>query len=273
MRKKPQKYSLEDIRLNSTKQLDLFFNPTIKMAADLMNVSVSVVSEWLGQEQLITEGDDKLSDDAIIFLSEKYVSRMHRYFDNCVASWDFLDTTERSLFSQFKRRYGKFFHLSIEEWGDIDTRRIAGDFIDELLEISHDVYLEGFEPFHFPRITVRGYNRLDTRLDLYLHSESKGRSYLLFSISHSLYYGSRLKTRIPATPGHRDIVLEILQENRFHIFTGESEDNVQIDAISLFFNVNQPQLAIVPVFGYQRRKSNNKHEGFHENQTHFCCPA
>lgn len=261
--------------LNSS-WLDTLFSPTIEMAAELMNVSVNVVEEWLAQEHLATDVDGKLSEAAIDFLADKYASRLHRYFDNCLSSWDTLDAKERELFSQFKRKYGKFSHLWRDKWKDIDEKRIVRDFKAELKKKGQDYYfdgIEGFEPFEFPSIVVKGYNEIDAYPVYYLDAEPKERSVLLFSISHSLYYGSRIKTRIPAKPEHRDIVLEILQENRFHIFTGESEDNVQIDAISSSTNVNQPQLAIVPVFGYPRHKNKLPHEIIDKNKAYFSCPS
>lgn len=273
MNKEPQKYTLDQIKLQSSRQFNSLFSPTTEMAAELMNVPVSVVEEWLEQELLIVNGDNSLSETAIDFLAAKYVSRTHRYFDNCVASWDTLDPKERTLFSQFKRKYGKFFRFRIDEWKDIDAKRIAADFKAELEEMGLNDFLDGFGSFPFRAVAISEPNRIDADLILSLSLERSQRSVILFSISHSLYFGSHLKTRIPAAPGHRDIVLEILQENRFHIFTGESEDNVQIDAISLLFNVNQPQLAIVPVFGYQRRQNNYSHEYHYKNKTHLGCPA
>ena len=260
----------------STSWLDTLFSPTIGMAAELMNVPVNVVEEWLAQEYLATDVDGKLSEAAIDFLADKYASRLHRYFDNCLASWDTLDAKERELFSQFKRKYGKFSHLWRDEWKDIDEKRIIKDLKAELKKKGLDNYFaefEGFEPFEFPSIVVKGYNEIDAYPVYYLDAEPRERSVLLFSISHSLYYGSRIKSIIPAKPEHRDIVLEILQENRFHIFTGESEGNVQIDAISSFVNVNQPQLAIVPVFGYPRHKNILPHEIFDKNKAYLSCPS
>lgn len=260
----------------SASWLDTLFNPTVEMAAELMNVPVNVVEEWLAQEHLAADVDDKLSEAAIDFLADKYASRLHRYFDNCLVSWDTLDAKERELFSQFKRKYGKLYHLWKDEWKDIDEKRIVKDFKAELKKKGQDYYfdgIEGFEPFEFPSIVVQGFYEIDAYPVYYLDAEPGERRVLLFSISHSLYYGSRIKTRIPARPEHRDIVLETLQENRFHIFIGESEDNVQIEAISSSTNANQPQLAIVPVFGYPRHKNNLSHEIFDKNKAYFSCPS
>lgn len=260
----------------SASWLDTLFNPNVEMAAELMNVPVNVVEEWLAQEHLAADVDDKLSEAAIDFLADKYASRLHRYFDNCLVSWDTLDAKERELFSQFKRKYGKLYHLWKDEWKDIDEKRIVKDFKAELKKKGQDYYfdgIEGFEPFEFPAIVVKGYNEIDAYPVYYLDAEPGERRVFLFSISHSLYYGSRIKTRIPARPEHRDIVLETLQENRFHIFIGESEDNVQIEAISSSTNANQPQLAIVPVFGYPRHKNNLPHEIFNKNKAYFSCPS
>ena len=276
MRKRRRNNTTIQFEPLSTSWLDTLFSPTIEMAAELMNVPVNVVEEWLAQEHLATDVDGKLSEAAIDFLADKYAFRLHRYFDNCLASWDSLDAKERELFSQFKRKYGKFSHLWRDEWKDIDEKRIVRDFKAELKKKGQDYYfdgIEGFEPFEFPSIVVKGYNEIDAYPVYYLDVEPRERSVLLFSISHSLYYGSRIKTRIPDQPEHRDIVLEILQENRFHIFTGESEDNVKIDAISSSTNVNQPQLAIVPVFGYPRHKNTSLYESTNEIKTYFSCPS
>ena len=249
-----------------------FFNsccPTIAMAAELMNVSVSVVEEWLSYEHFSLNEEGHLTEEAIDFLADKYVNRLHKYFDNCIASWENLDGNERKLFMQFKSRYGKFYRFHIERWKDIDARRIAKDFKNELENRAHDAYFRSllgtdyYDQFMVIQEVSEQLNRYDYCLT---YSE---RSLLLFELSHSLYYGSRLKTNVPERPEYRDILLEILQENRFHIFPVESDSNVLIDAF-LFPIVKQPQLAIAGVFGYCRHKNIFFYESFNKNQTYNC---
>ncbi len=265
-KKKHKNYasSLEHFRMS---WIDSLFSPTISMAAELMNVPVNAVEEWLAKEHLEIVENDRLSEAAIDFLAKKYASRIHKYFDNCKTSWDTLDIKERQLFSQFKRKYGKFYRIRINEWKDIEVQHIIRDFKEELKQKGRDAYFEQFEPFSFPTIIVSSAEDVS---DFSFSGDlvPRERGILLYAISHSLYYGSRIKTKIPARPGHRNIILEILQQNRFHIFTGESEDNVPIDAIKI--PINQPQLAIVPVFGYRRHKNKYFHE---KTQINFSRPS
>jgi len=268
MKKRKNKEIVSDQEFKPFSFIDLF-SPTIEMAADLMNVSVSVIEEWLFREHFQLDQDRHLYEDAIDFLAEKYVDRLHKYFDNCTAAGESLEGNERILFNQFKSKYGKLYRFHIEKWSDVDAKRIAKDFKKELSDKAAKVYfLDGdFECLELSESIIAAskavpFDRLS--FDVLTISE---RALLLSELSHSLYYGSRLKTKIPARPGYRNIVLEILQENRFHIFTGESDSNALIDAF-LSSYVKQPQLAIASVFGYLGHKNNRFHETYYQNQTY-----
>lgn len=260
---------------NTSQSIELFaslFNPTIEMAAELMGVSSSVVEEWLAQEHLSLVWENKLSDKALDFLAQKYVSRLHRYFINCKKSWAEMDAEDRALFREFTSKYGRFIFFWAKEWKDINTKRIERDFKKELRDKAVETYFHDITPYTFSPIEIEELSRSQDS-SLYEHLCSPvyiERPSLLTVISHNLYFRARIKTHIPSPPELRHIFLEILQENRFHIFTGESEDNVIIDANSSSKNVNQPQLAIVPVFGYYRHKNNVLYE---KNKVDLCCPA
>ena len=205
---------------------EALFNPTIEMAAEIMNVPKSVVAEWLNQENY-TIIDERLDDSAIDFLAKKYVVRLHRYFDNCTHNWKDLDDKDRDLFNEFRTRYGKFFFRRASEWKDIDQRRIERDFRNELESKARDAFFEKYDS-----IRLKGIDEL-LQSDITVAYENivkvKNERILLYRISHNLYYSSRRKTTIPVSPEYRDIVIEILIENRFHIFSGESDSNVLID--------------------------------------------
>ena len=243
------------------------FGPTIDMAADLMNVSVNVVEEWLSRENLSLDEDEHLTEDAIDFLAEKYVNRLHKYFDNCLASLDNLDSKEQAIFEDFKSKYGKFYRRHINKWGDIDAKRIAKDFRQELSTKAYSAFFDGFEVIDFSK-QILAVQEVVPRIywDNYTQYE---RGVLLYELSHSLYYGSRLKTKVPRIPEYRHIVLEILQENHFHIFSGESDSNALIDAF-LSSYVKQPQLAFANVFGYLGHKNARFNEFFYQNKTCHC---
>lgn len=241
------------------------FNPTIDVAADLMNVSVTVVEEWLSRENLLLDEEDHLTEEAIDFLSQKYVERLHKYFDNCLTAWDYLDDKERVLFDEFKSKYGKFFRRHIVKWDDIDVNRIAKDFRQELGSKAYNAYFDGFEAIDFSEQIIAAQEVVPCIFrDNYTKYE---RGIFLYELSHSLYYGSRIKTKVPKIPESRHIVLEILQENRFHIFSGESDSNALIDAI-LSSYVKQSQLAIASVFGYLRHKNSRFYGAINKTKTH-----
>ena len=243
------------------------FMPTIDVAADLMNVSVTVVEEWLSRENLLLDDEDQLTEDAIDFLSQKYVDRLHKYFDNCLTAWDHLDNKERVLFEEFKSKYGKFFRRHIEKWDDIDVKRIAKDFRQELSSKAYNAYFNGFEAIDFAEKIIAA-----KEVEPYIFSDNYTkyeRGVLLYELSHSLFYGARIKTKVPRIPESRHIVLEILLENRFHIFSGESDSNALIDAF-LSSYVKQPLLAIASVFGYLWHKNSRFYENYYQTQTHYC---
>lgn len=245
------------------------FRPTIEMAAELMNVSASVVEEWLSRVCFSMDAQGRLSEIGIDFLAKKYINNLHKYFDNAMLSWDNMESEERDLFVQFKAKYGKIFRFHVEKWKDIDVNRIEKDFRKELDDKAFDaLYYElGFiDTRKYQTISAQEIYALRDSLDAFTRSE---RVPLLYLLSHSLYYATRINTRIPIRPECRDIILEILQENRFHIFSGESDSNVLIDAF-LSSKVKQPQLAIASVFGYTRHKNNRFNETHYQNQTYSC---
>ena len=242
------------------------FRPTIDMAADLMNVSIDVVKEWLHRENLSSsQEDDILTEEAIDFLAEKYVGRLHKYFDNCIAYEDSLGSREQSLFDEFKAKYGKFYRRYIDKWDDIDTKKIAKDFKQELNNKTYDAFFGEFDISNLTDQVI-----LAQELSNHIYEDGgihQGERVFLYEISRSIYYGSRLKSKAPKDPEYRNIVLEILQENRFHIFSEESDSNALIDAI-LSSYVKQPQLAIASVFGYRRHKNVGHHDNNHQSKTY-----
>lgn len=244
------------------------FRPTVGMAAELMNVSVNVVEEWLSRVSFSLDTQGRLSDTGVDFLADKYVDYLHKYFDNCMSSLDDMDGEEWDLFIQFKARYGKIYRSHIEKWKDIDVKRIEKDFRKELNNKAFDAFYQeiGFiDEIKFQAIPTQEIYVLRDSLDAFTRSE---KAELLYKLSHSFYYVTRINTRIPIRPDCRDIILEILQENRFHIFSGESDSNVPIDAL-LSFKVKQPQLAIACVFGYTRHKNKKTHENIHKSKAYY----
>lgn len=240
------------------------FAPTIDMAAELMNVPADIIREWLIQNEFWLDEECHLSQEAIEFLAEKYIKRLHRYFDNCVSAGDDLDSKELERFTTFKKKYGKIYRIRIKKWSDIDIHRIARDFKNELKHKAFSAYFDEFEPFEFPTILLSE----AVSIEIIARNKSRSNNSSLFtSISHSLHYGARIKKKVPARPRYRNIVLETLQENRFHIFSGESDSNALIDA-TLTLQVKQPQLAIATVFGYIRHKNKRFHETHNEIQAY-----
>ena len=250
------------------------FNPTIEMAAELMGISKSVVEEWLAQEHLNLVWENKLSDKALDFLAKKYVSRLRRYFINCQKSWADMDQEDRALFREFIGKYGRFFFFWVKDWKDIDTKRIERDFKKELLNKAAEAYFQDFTPYKLSPIIIEDTSRPQefSIYDYLYHSVYTERPSLLTAVSHSLNYRARIKTHIPAPPEHRVIFLEILQEYRFHIFTGESDSDDIIEAYLSSTKLNLPWLVIASVFGSPRHKNKEYHERlFKKNKTYCCC--
>lgn len=247
------------------------FNPTIEMAAELMGVSKSVVEEWLAQEHLDLVWENKLSDKAIDFLSKKYVSRLHRYFVNCKNSWENMDAKDRDLFHEFVSQYGKTFYFWVREWKDINSEKIERDFKRELQSKAAESYFQDFTPYDISSIIVDTTVAHEFSVYDFLYTEVKReRPSLLYSISRSLYYVARIKTRIPITPEFRNIFLEILQEYRFHIFTGESESDDIIEAYLSSNKLNLPRLVIASVFGSPRHKNKELYERDYNQDKTYC---
>lgn len=266
--KKKRKNHDTTIMASDLSFIQTLFNPTIDMAAELMNVPASAVREWLDQEHLSPVYGDGLTDNAIDFLSKKYLARLHKYFDNCMGSWTDLDENERVLFDKFRRKYGSIILFWVREWKDLDHKMIIRDFKNELEKMAHRAYFPDFCSFEAP--TIHGIEAIELDGDYlcFPHSELTENSLLLSTISHSLYYRARIKTKIPNNPVYRDILLEVLQENRFHIFTEESDSNDQIEVISQLFKEKQPQFAIATINGYLRRNKKITNECYKENKTY-----
>lgn len=246
--------------------IEALFNPTVDMAAEVMNVPASTIVEWLAQEHYPIVGGDRLSDKAIDFLASKYVSRLHTYFDNCMSSWDSMDSDERDLFNQFRIRFGHSFYFWVNKWKDIDRKSLIRYFKSELAKKADEAFCAEFSVTG----TFSSLVFVDSpeHSDIwYLLSEPVRLSGVLTAISHSNYYGIRIKTELPLAPDYRDILLEILQENRFHIFTGDADSDGSFDAILNRDSLKQPQIAIAPVFGYSRHKN-----AFHDEEvpSHSC---
>ncbi len=269
--KKKRKNQNTTIMASDLSFIQTLFNPTIDMAAELMNVPTNVVKEWLDQEHLSLVHGDRLTDNAIDFLSKKYLARLHKYFDNCIDSWTDLEENERVLFNKFRRKYGSFILFWVWEWKDLDHKMITRDFKNELEKMAQRAYFPVFCSFEAP--TSHGIEAIELDGDnlCFPHSELTENSLLLSTISHSLYYRARIKTRIPNNPVYRDILLEVLQENRFHIFTEESDSNDQIEAISQLFKEKQPQFTIATINGYLRRKNRITNECHKKNKAYCCC--
>lgn len=239
--------------------IEAIFNPTVDIAAEIMNVPTSTIVEWLTQEHYSLVGGNRLSDKAIDFLAAKYVSRLHRYFDKCMASWDSMDSKERDLFNQFRVRFGHTFPFWVNKWKDIDKKSLIRFFKSELAKKAEVAFCAEF--------SVTGSNSSLVFVDSPVQSdiwyplfESARVSGLLTAISHSYYYGIRIKTALPSAPDYRNITLEILQENRFHIFTGDADSDGSIDAVLNQESLKQPQIAIAPVWDYSRHKNALLHE-------------
>lgn len=241
------------------------FNPTVEMASELMNVPEATIQTWLTQEHYPVVGDGHLTNEAIDFLATEYVSHLHTYFDTCILSWDIMDKDERRLFDKFRRRFSNPFFSLVTEWKDIDTQSIARVFVAEL-------FFKAFKAFslEFDHYLSDHFTRIKSILSDLEPIEMENVSELISVISHSCYYGTRVKvkTKLPTAPDYRNILLEILQENRFHIFSGETEFHGLFEAILNYHHLKQPQIAIAPVFGYPRHKNTVSHE---KDKAYRCC--
>ena len=247
--------------------IEAIFNPTVDMAAEIMNVPASTIVEWLSQEHYPIVGGDRLSNKAIDFLASKYVSRLHTYFDNCMSSWDSMDLHERDLFDQFRIQFGHTFPFWVNKWKDIDKKSLIRYFRSELAKKADEAFCAEFNVAgsYSSLIFVDSPVLSDRCYPIFEPVRISG---LLTALSHSIFYGIRIKTELPSAPDYRNILLEILQENRFHIFTGDADSDGSFDAFLNRDSLKQPQIAITPVFGYSRHKNALLHEKVPINS---CC--
>lgn len=240
-RKKKKTISESEIECFTPFSFESLLRPTVKMAAEVMNVRSSVIYEWLEQAQ-ISINDDKLSSCAVDLLVEKYIERTKRYFLNCLDSVSEMSAEDYRLFLKFTSKYGKPFR-STNKWENINVKRIEKDFRDELKDKVYDEFFHITEVIDLKNILVA--EEIDIyEYDFYPKRASDSNS-LLYHISRSYLYNTILHSRVPKKPQQRDILRVILLENRFHIFVDDSDHSGQFDASFTYQNkLNLPQVAI-----------------------------
>ena len=268
-RKKKRAISESKTELFSPFSFESLFRPTVKMAAELMNIRTSVIYEWLEQAQINIYPDDKLSPEAVDLLVAKYLEKTKRYFQNCIETVSEMDADDFHLFSEFISKYRKPFR-SAKKWDDINVYRIEKDFRNELQSKALDDY------FHISDAIVISEYSVVKEVDIFGHEIYPSRPVntpsVLFRITRSYQYNTVSRSKIPKKPLRRNILREILLENRFHIFVDESDHNGQFEASFTYLKLNQPQVAIGDC-GTQRLQHIEFNEDKKTSPTHCCCAA
>lgn len=266
--KKKKTISESEIECFTPFSFESLFRPTVKMAAKLMDIRTCVIYEWLEQAQ-ISINDDKLSSCAVDLLVEKYIERTKRYFLNCLDSVSEMSVEDYRLFMEFISKYRKPFR-SAKKWDDINVYRIEKDFRNELQSKALDDY------FHIADAIVISEYSVVKEVDIFGYeiypSRPANTPSVLFRITRSYQYNTVLRSKIPKKPLRRNILREILLENRFHIFVDESDHNGQFEASFTYLKLNQPQVAIGDC-GTQRLQHIRFNEDKKTIPTHCCCAA
>lgn len=226
--------------------IESLFLPSVDTAAEQMAISKEVIYEWLGQAQIPVE-DDKLSKEAVDLLAGKYVEKLRRYYQNCTESFSNLPPEEIALFLEFTSKYGKAFR-KVRKWNDIDTRRIEKDFkrtleyaaMEEFLEVHG--YCTAIEGVTFLEKGPTIANQRLSYKNLICATISDRPTMLIFTISHSSPYCAHLKPKIPKLPHCRDVIIEYIIENRFHIFVDDSDLSGKAEVSLSKLKFNQPHL-------------------------------
>lgn len=226
------------------------FRPTVWKASELMNVGSDVIFDWLEQAQIHIDNDDRLSIEAVDVLSRKYVAKMQRYFQNCLDTFTDMSAEDHRTFAEFNAKYGKTFH-HVREWKDIDVKRIEKDFKQELQSSAFNDLFGTIECF-----AIDDYIEVREAPCIYgyeIYSSRPTTADILYSISRSILFNTHLRDKVPDSPLRRDICIETLYENRFHIFVDDSDDNGQIEArFTTTHKLFQPQIANIVNCGITR---------------------
>lgn len=182
--------------------------PTIEAAAEILDTDIDSVERFLSKKGAIIHQGRYLSSKAINALSEKYIEKIHKYYNKLSANVARLPYTEQASFLQFLTRFAKKGIRHVQNWDDIDISLLIADFNKELFATVHDSKEVSFaEKFISNRKIVNTLlSKLKTLLLLlYIKKEDQ----LLQNIS----------------PDTRDITIVFIESNRFHIFTSDAEES------------------------------------------------
>ena len=189
---------------------------------DATGMDHSELIEFLDSKQ-IAHSEFGIDFDAIDSLNEWYLKKMRRYLRNALA-YDFEPgSTDEIVFYEFCREYSKFGHQEVKSWNDIDEERLLEDFVSKCLSDSYDS-----------------------------SSNYKSKHFLLDQIHRSYLFHLRLKKPFKTLYCQVKTILSFILCNRYHIFTGEADSNVDTtDTKAIWptiFQFNPPRSAARHVF-------------------------
>ena len=196
--------------------------PTVEKAASLMGVTEDDIRRMLSSKSIYTVDSKYLDYLAVEKLADRYVEKMHRYFENSMSSVSMLSEAGDDFWT-FASHYSIWNRVAFD-WSEIDEFRLRQAFINELVLGTSLEYM---------------YCTVDRRVADFRFRESMRR------IVKSLLYHMKPARILKGCRGYfRGFVIQFIIANRFHIFTSESDSHNGFDTIMRRLEFNNPHGAI-----------------------------
>jgi hypothetical protein len=163
-----------------------------------------------------------VSEEGILYLVDREVYKIKRYFEQSLANYTSLSDKEQRTFNAFLKRYG-IKCRKIRRWEDLKIESIRNDCYKELTG-------DGIQTFYDGRYICHE--------EIESADESKSRS-MIQLIRRSLMYNIKNKRKwIQFKPSSNTTVAYILTHH-FHIFTSDDSNSIHAAKQSTMFNLPQ----------------------------------
>jgi hypothetical protein len=163
-----------------------------------------------------------VSEEGILYLVDREVYKIKRYFEQSLANYTSLSDKEQRTFNAFLKRYG-IKCRKIRRWEDLKIESIRNDCYKELTG-------DGIQTFYDGRYICHE--------EIESADESKSRS-MIQLIRRSLMYNIKNKRKwIQFKPNSNTTVAYIITHH-FHIFTSDDSNSIHAAKQSTMFNLPQ----------------------------------
>lgn len=201
--------------------IDFSHLPMIEAAAEILDMDIASVEGFLSKKGVKIYQSKYLSEEAISALSEKYIGKIHKFYNRLSNNISCLPHNEQAYFLQFLAKYAKKDRIHVKSWEDIDQSLLIADFKKELFSSVNDSEETSFVEKFLSNRKVK--NTLSHKLKYLLLFASKEKQ-----AHHNIF------------PVTRNITSIFIESNRYHIFTSDSDET----GSNLYFRnnkLNQPQ--------------------------------